>query len=79
MVWVECESLDNLLTIVNKFVVRFRIYCEQNGTIFALARSPNNTFTLEVAPKDEKDRKRIIRALERAEFIRVKRIRRWDA
>ena len=80
MVWVECESLDNLLEIVNRFVVRFRIYClNPDGIIYCLARSPNNTFTLEIKPKDEKEREYIIKRLEEAEFIRVKRIRRWDA
>ena len=80
MVWVECESLDNLLEIVNRFVVRFRIYClNPDGTIYCLARSPNNTFTLEIKPKSEEEREYIIKRLEEAEFIRVKRIRRWDA
>jgi len=80
MVWVECEDLDNLLEIVNRYVVRFRIYClNPDGIIFCLARSPNNTFTLELKPKSDEEREYIIKRLEEAEFIRVKRIRRWDA
>ena len=77
---VECFDVDNLLEIVNKYAVRYRVYCEfPDGTIYCVARSPNNTFTVEVKPQDEKEKDEIEEKLAEAEFIKVKRIRRWDA